>query len=125
MTDQDDSKDWPKRAEMLLASAAATGRLIAYADLAAAARIPGPHRIHQLTAWLEQLATKDSEAGQPLRSALVISKRRGGLPAPGFFAHCRQLGLYEGPESGPESGPSASLFHENCLAAFSAFQSKK
>ena len=106
---------------MLLASAAATSQLITYAELADAAHIPGPHRIHKLTSWLEQLATKDSQAGQPIRSALVISRSRGGLPAPGFFAHCRMLGLYEG----PESGAPARRFHLSCLAAFSAFQSKK
>lgn len=121
MTDRDDSNQWAKRAEMLLASAAATGQLMTYAELAEAARIPGPHSIHKTTFWLEQLAAEDSQTGQPIRSALVISRSRDGLPARGFFAHCRMLGLYDGPESGPQ----AHRFHQSCLAGFSAFQSKK
>jgi hypothetical protein len=121
MTDDNDSKQWAKRAEILLASAAGTGQLITYAGLAEAARIPGPHRIHKLTSWLEQLAALDNQMGQPIRSALVISRSRDGLPAPGFFAHCQMLGLYEGPESGPQ----ARRFHQSCLSAFSAFQSER
>jgi hypothetical protein len=121
MTDRDNTNQWAKRAEMLLASAATAGQLITYAGLAEAARIPGPQRIHKLTSWLEQLVRLDSQTGQPIRSALVISRSRDGLPAPGFFAHCQKLGLYDGPESGPQ----AQHFHQSCLAAFSAFQSKR
>ena len=53
----------------------------------------GPHKIHRLTAWLEQLMAEDHDNERPLRAAVVISKARGGLPAPGFFDKAKELGL--------------------------------
>ena len=35
----------------------------------------------------------DYQSGRPLRAAVVISKTRGGLPAPGFFDKAKELGL--------------------------------
>ena len=102
---------WQIRAEMALAAAAAGDRLITYAELADAAGIDGAHRIHRLTIWLETRLEADAKAGTPLLAARVISRSRGGLPAPGFFMKCAELGLYEGPHEGPQ----AYAFHLNCL----------
>lgn len=106
--DTDDS--WQLRAEMALEAAAAADRLITYAELADAAGISGQHRIHRLTVWLEARLEREVGGG-PMLSARVISRSRGGLPAPGFFMKCAELGLYDGPPDGPQ----AYAFHLNCL----------
>ena len=107
--DADDS--WHVRAEMALAAAAAADRLITYAELADAAGIAGQHRIHRLTVWLESRLEAEVTAGDRMLSARVISRARGGLPAPGFFMKCAALGIYDGPPDGPQ----AYAFHLNCL----------
>tara|TARA_X000000950_G_scaffold114268_1_gene143725 strand:- start:688 stop:1062 length:375 start_codon:yes stop_codon:yes gene_type:complete len=66
---------------------------ITYNALAATANMTGPHKIHRLTSWLEQLMAEDHDNDRPLRAAVVISKARGGLPAPGFFDKAKELGL--------------------------------
>ena len=66
---------------------------ITYNALAATANMNGPHKIHRLTSWLEQLMAEDHYNDRPLRAAVVISKARGGLPAPGFFDKAKELGL--------------------------------
>ena len=108
---KDVADGWYGRAEMALASAMVANRLITYAELADAANIPPPHRINQLTQWLESLMERDHAAGQPLRAAWVISRSRGNMPAPGFFMKCTQLGIYDG----PTNGPLAQTFHVNLL----------
>ena len=96
---------------MALASIAAGDRLITYAELADTAGLQGKHRINRLTLWLESTIETDAAAGTTLRAARVISRARGGLPAPGFFMKCSVLGLYDGPADGPQ----AYAFHLNCL----------
>ena len=106
-----DDSGWQIRAEMALATTAANHRLITYAELAEAAGLTGHHRINRLTVWLEELIDSDAAANVPLRAARVISRARGGLPAPGFFMKCAALGLYDGPTNGQQ----AYSFHLNCL----------
>ena len=111
MTDAPAHTEWHQRALMALASIAQANKLITYAELAETAAIPGPHRINKLTIWLEDLIAEDHAAGAPIRAARVISRSRGGLPAPGFFIACRDLGFYDG----PNDGPHAVSFHLNLL----------
>ena len=66
---------------------------ITYNALATTANMTGPYKIHRLTSWLEQLMAEDHHNDRPLRAAVVISKARGGLPAPGFFDKAKELGL--------------------------------
>jgi len=106
-----DDAIWQQRARMALAAAAAGDRLVTYAELADAAGITGKHRINRLTGWLEDELCREVAAGAPLLTARVISRARGGLPAPGFFMKCAELGLYDGPVDGAE----AFAFHLNCL----------
>ena len=104
---------WQNRAEMALASAASRGRIVTYAEMADAANIPAPQRIHKLTLWLETTMRQEHAAGQPLRAALVISRNRHGLPAPGLFLLCQELGIYQGSETGAD----AKQFHQTMIAA--------
>ena len=106
-----DQITWQIRAEIALESTIQARQCLNYAALAETARIPAPHRIHKLTGWLEVLITRDHHAGKPLRAAAVISRRRNGLPAPGFFDRCRALGLY----NGPSRGEAATAFHQKLL----------
>ena len=117
MDQKSDSRDqysdatWQHRAEMMLSRVISAERLITYAELADAAAIPSPLRIHKLTLWLETKLVEDHRTGAKLRAARVISRNRGGLPAPGFFIKCNELGLYDG----PVDGPLAQAFHLNLL----------
>ena len=104
--------DWHHRASMALDSAITSRHLITYNDLADAAQIPAPHRIHKLTMWLESLFYEDHKSAKPLRAAWVVSRQRGQIPAPGFFIKCHEIGLYDGPVNGPQ----AAEFHQKLLA---------
>ena len=104
---------WQNRAEMALVSATSFGRIVTYAEMADSADIPEPQRIHKLTLWLEATMRQDHAAGQPLRAALVISRNRNGLPAPGFFLLCEELGIYQGAKTGAD----AAQFHQTMISA--------
>ena len=90
---------------------------ITYQELAKALHLSPPNTIHQLTVALEYLMKEDAAAGRPLIAALVISKARGGLPAPGFFDCARRLARY----SGTEDGPEAWAFHASAFNAAVTF----
>ena len=105
-------EEWQLRASIALDAAIAGGHLITYAELADAARIPAPHRIHKLTGWLETLLEDDHHAARPLRAAWVVSRHREQVPAPGFFMKCQDLGLYDGAPKGQQ----AADFHRRLLA---------
>jgi hypothetical protein len=77
---------------------------ITYQELAKALQILPPHSIQQVTEALERLMQEDAAADRPFIAALVISRARGGLPAPGFFDCARRLGRFAG-------DPDAWSFH--------------
>ena len=79
---------------------------INYSDLADAANVPPPHRIHAVTTLLEKLIRADHAAGRPLLASVAVSKVHG-RPSDGFFQLCRDIGRY----FGPDRGPQAELFH--------------
>ena len=107
----DEKIDWQQRASLALDSAIASRHLVSYAELADAAQIPTPHRIHKLTEWLEKLVVIDHQSAKPMRAAWVVSRQRGRIPAPGFFMKCREIGLYDG----PVKGSKAEAFHRKLL----------
>jgi hypothetical protein len=76
---------------------------ITYQALAKALELSPPNTIHQLTVALECLIEEDVTVGRPLIAALVISKARSGLPAPGFFECAKRVGCFAGDQSGPEA----------------------
>jgi len=86
---------------------------LTYRAVADALRIPSPHTIHKLVGALEQTMREDAAAGRPFIAARVVSRSRGGLPAPGFFALAAQLGRHDGSETGPQ----ARAFHAGQLQA--------
>ncbi|WP_281967695.1 hypothetical protein [Roseovarius nanhaiticus] len=75
---------------------------ITYQALAKALDLSPPNTIHQLTVALECLIEEDAAAARPLIAALVVSKTRHGLPAPGFFDCARRVGRLDGDPSGSE-----------------------
>jgi hypothetical protein len=82
---------------------------VTYQALARALELRPPNTIHQLTMALECLIEEDAAAGHPLIAALVVSKGRGGLPAPGFFDCARRAGCFDGE---PEGADSAAFYAE-------------
>ena len=88
-----DPESWQQNAHDEIIAVIKNKDRITYNALAATANMTGPHKIHRLTSWLEQLMAEDHHNDRPLRAAVVISKARGGLPAPGFFDKAKELGL--------------------------------
>ena len=78
-----------------------------YRHLAQALDLRPPNTIHKVTMVLENLMKEDHESGVPVLAALVVSKVRNGLPAPGYFRLACELGRYDG----PDSGPAAETYH--------------
>ena len=77
------------------------GLPITYQALAKVLELTPPNTIHQLTVALERLIEEDTAADRPLISALVISKARDGLPAPGFFECAWRFGRLVDDPFGP------------------------
>ena len=90
------------RAQLQVIARRAT--VITYQTLAKALDLMPPNTIHQVTQALERLMQEDAANGQPFIAALVMSKARGGLPAPGFFDCARRLGRFA-------DGQDARIFH--------------
>ena len=88
-----DPESWQQNAHAEIMAVIKNKDQITYNALAATANMTGPHKIHRLTSWLEQLMAEDYYNERPLRAAVVVSKARGGLPAPGFFDKAKELGL--------------------------------
>jgi len=85
-----------ERLRVVLEQARREQRTLTYLQAADAIGIMPPKRIHKLTRLVEILLKLDSDAGRLPLAALVVSRARGGLPAPGFFDRARRLGLYDG-----------------------------
>ena len=76
---------------------------ITYQELTKALHISPPHSIHRVTEALEHLMEEDAAADRPFIAALVISRARRGLPAPGFFNCARRLGRFAGDPEGQDA----------------------
>ena len=76
---------------------------ITYQEAARVLQLTPPNTIHQVAVALERLMAEDAAANRPFIAAMVISKARGGLPAPGFFDFARRLGRIAGDPAGPEA----------------------
>ena len=79
------TEDLAERLRPILEHTARQGTTLTYLDLAGAAGIKPPQAIHRTTEALEALMRADHAVGQPLLAAVVVSAKRAGLPAPGFF----------------------------------------
>ena len=108
-----------QRVRTYLQRIALRGEPITYKALAEALKLTPPNTIHQVTEALEDLMREDAANGHPFIAALVISRARGGLPAPGFFDVAQRLGRFDGDSSGPD----AAAFHAAAFAAAVAFWS--
>ena len=92
-------------------------RPVTYQEVAKGLGLTPPNTIHQVTEALEHLMTQDAATDRPFIAAVVVSKARGGLPAPGFFDCAAHLGRFDGDAAGPE----AWAFHAaefNAMVAF-------
>lgn len=97
----------------LLASLPADAALPTYQQAARQLGLKPPHTVYRVIQALEALMREDAAAGRPLLAARVVSRVRGGLPAPGFFDLATRLGVHDG----AESGAAAQAFHAAQLRA--------
>ena len=102
---------WQQKTHAILAECARAKATITYLQLAEQAEIPSPHRIHQLTTFLEALIAIDAAGGHPLRAAVVVSKGGEKIPAKGFFDCCQHCGILR------EDSESDAAFHARLLVA--------
>lgn len=70
-----------------------------YLQAADAIGVPPPHRIHKLARLVEILLKRDIDAKRAPLAALVVSRARSGLPAPGFFDRAARLGIFDGEDA--------------------------
>ncbi len=94
------------------------GEPITYKALANAMGLTPPNTIHRVTQALECLMRDDAADDRPFIAALVISRTRSGLPAPGFFELAHELGRFDGAPSGLDE----AAYHASELAAVRACQ---
>ena len=107
------------RARTYLQQIAARGEPITYKALAQALELQPPNTIHQVTEALEWLMREDAFNEHPFIAALVISRARAGLPAPGFFDIAKELGHFDGDPSGPDAAASYGAMFDAAIAFWS------
>lgn len=93
---KDDRDVQLRRLRDVLERARREGRTMTYLQAADAIDVCPPQRIHQLARLVEILLKEDIGAGRTPLAALVVSRARAGLPAPGFFERARRLGIFDG-----------------------------
>jgi hypothetical protein len=96
LPDASDAMPAKARLRANLRMVAALQATITYHEAARSIGLTPPHVIHSLTRLLEQLMEEDAAAGRPFIAAMVVSRARDGLPAPGFFEAAARLGRYRG-----------------------------
>jgi hypothetical protein len=104
-----------KRVRAYLQRIAGRAEPITYKALADALELTPPNTIHRIAEALEHLMQEDAANAHPFIAACVISRARGGLPAPGFFDVAQRLGRFDGDPSG------AAAFHGATFAAAVTF----
>ena len=109
------------RVRVFLRDFAGQAQPITYQELANSMQLAPPNTIHRLTNSLEALMREDAAGRRPFIAALVISKRRNGLPAPGFFDCAAALGRFDGDAAGAD----AAAYHSQEFAAAVAYWSQK
>lgn len=85
-----------QRLRAVLEQARRERRTVTYLQAADAVGVEAPQRIHKLSRLVEILLKEDVDAGNPPLAALVVSRVRDGLPAPGFFDRAARLGIFDG-----------------------------
>ena len=89
---------------------------LTYQELARALGLRPPHTIYRVAQALELSMHQDAAAGRAFIAARVVSRIRGGLPAPGFFHLATRLGRHDG----SEYGERAREFHQRQLHALAS-----
>lgn len=111
--------DLPPRARLRvnLRMVAALQATVTYHEAARGIGLTPPHVIHSVATLLEELMEEDAAEGHPFIAAMVLSRARDGLPAPGFFQAAARLGRYRGDAWSAE----AMAWHAAELALAHAF----
>ena len=111
------TQNWQDRAVMMLAILAEQAKTMSYDEFATATDVPAPHRIHKLTAFLEELIARDIADKKPIRAAVVVSKITD-RPARGFFdAVIEQGGDFKDLHHQPDNDRTRHAAHSQMLQA--------
>jgi len=106
----------PDVVEAMLFDAACAREPLTYRQAVLRLEMTGAQMIHRLTEALEALMRRHAAAGMPQYACWVVSRGRGGLPAPGFFVLLEELGLYRGSVDGPDAHAFVAQQRQRCLA---------
>mgnify|MGYP006431679917 CR=1 FL=1 len=101
--------------EKLLVDAAKRRETLTYKQVAQLLELQPPNTIHQATECLEALMRQHAKSQTPQLASLVISRARGGLPAPGFFMLLHDIGLYNGQVDGEDARDFHAQEKERCF----------
>jgi hypothetical protein len=82
-------------AEIILQSLIQTRTAMSYSDFAVCMKLTGPQKINRIVTSLEKITLEDMRAGRPLRACMIFSKQTPGLPSPGFFSFCAEIGVFD------------------------------
>nr|WP_299244914.1 hypothetical protein [uncultured Halomonas sp.] len=89
-----DSQPLAAQARHILETAPRESLPMTYQQLAEALSLRPPRTIQRVAQALETLMREDAAQGRPFIAALVVSRRREGLPAQGFFELAVKLGRF-------------------------------
>jgi len=92
-----------QRLEEFLIEAARNRSPLTYQQVAQLLELQPPHTIHQVTTLIEKIMRHHAKVDAPQLASLIISRVRGGIPAPGFFMLLEEVGLYEGSVDGEDA----------------------
>ena len=106
-----------ERLDGILLDAARNRHPLTYQQVAQLLELQPPQTIHQATELIELLMRHHAKIGAPQLASLVISRARGGLPAPGFFMLLQELGLYEGSSDGEDAHHFHAQEMQRCFPA--------
>ena len=82
-------------ANVILESLIQTETPVSYSEFALRLELNGPQKINRIMKWLEQITVEDASLEEPVRASMVFSRVTPGLPSYGFFAFCKEIGLFD------------------------------
>ena len=83
------------KAEFILKNLIQSKTPISYSEFAFRLELTGHRKINRVLKWLEQITLEDVITREPIRASMIFSKLTPGLPSPGYFDFCKEIGLFD------------------------------